>query len=268
MLTCLRPLSTFRAMADAQAQDSELQRTQTNSSLKLENVPLAMSDTTIACDVARPFVPSDFRRAIFDSLHRLSHPGIRATQRLVTARYVWPGMNSDIRKWARACLRCQRSKVHRHTAAPLATFATPDCCFDKIHLDLVGPLPPSDGCVYILTCITRWPEAIPLPDSTAETVARAFVHTWIARFGTPSTVTTDRGRQFESGLWQKFTRLLGTKHLRTTAYHPISNGLIERFHRQLKKPTRTLIAGLRHSLSFSLAYVPPSRTTLVVPLQS
>ena len=217
------PVIDFKAMAEAQVHDPELQCQQPSSSLKLEKVPLAVSDATIWCDVstgvARPFVPTEFRRAVFDSLHRLSHPGIRATQRLVSARYVWPGMNSDVRTWARSCLRCQRSKVHRHTAAPLATFATPDCRFDRIHLDLVGPLPPSNGCVYILTCIdrfTRWPEAVPLPDCTAETVAKAFVHTWIARFGTPSTVTTDRGRQFESGLWQKFSQLLGTKHLPTT----------------------------------------------------
>ena len=127
--------------------------------------------------------------------------------------------------------------MHRHNTAPPSTFATPDIRFDKVHIDLVGPLPPSSGYVYLLTCVdrfTRWPEATPITDCTAETVARAFIHTWIARFGIPSTVTTDRGRQFESRLWREFSNLLGTKHLRTTAYHPIANGLVERFHRQLK----------------------------------
>ena len=109
--------------------------------------------------------------------------------------------------------------------------------FDQVHIDLVGPLPPSSGSVYLLTCVdqfTRWPEAVQIPDSTTEIVARAFIQTWIARFGTPSTVTTDRGRQFESHLWHEFSNLLGTEHLRTTAYHPIANGLVKRFHRQLK----------------------------------
>ena len=68
----------------------------------------------------------------------------------------------------------------------------------------------------------------------AETVARAFIHSWISCFGVPSTVTTDRGHQFESALWNQLMHLLGCKRIQTTSYHPAANGLIKRFHCQLK----------------------------------
>ena len=104
---------------------------------------------------------------------------------------------------------------YRPSSAPLATFATLNARFNQVHIDLVGPLPPSNG-VYLLTCVdhfTCWPEAIPIPDCTAETVAQAFLHAWISRFDTPSTVTTDQGRQCESQLWKALMQLIGTKHL-------------------------------------------------------
>ncbi|XP_064479173.1 uncharacterized protein LOC135392389 [Ornithodoros turicata] len=89
----------------------------------------------------------------------------------------------------------------------------------------------------MLACVdrfTRWPEAIPIADSTAETVAEAFLHGWIARFGVPATLTTDRGRQFEAMLFTQLLETLGTHRVRTTSYHPQANGLVERFHRYLK----------------------------------
>ena len=93
------------------------------------------------------------------------------------------------------------------------------------------------GYTYLLTCVdryTRWPEAIPLSTITSEVVARAFISGWISRFGVPSTIVTDCGRQFESHLWSNLMALLGTKRSRTTSYHPQANGMVERFHRQLK----------------------------------
>lgn len=235
------PALDIPAMAAAQAQDTSCIEAARSSSLQCQQVPLATTSGTILCDMStgipRPIVPSSHRRLVFDSLHGLSHPGIAASLRLVAARYVWPSMNKDVRMWAKQCLQCQRSKVHRHVASPIGTFATPDARFDHIHIDIVGPLPPSHGYTHILTCIdrfTRWPEAIPISIVTAESVARHLMERWIALYGCPSTITTDRGQQFESDLFSSLTRMLGTERIRTTAYHPASNGLVERFHRQLK----------------------------------
>ena len=107
-------------IAKAQKEDPELHNMRSApSSLIFKDIPLPLSDSTIVCDtstgVPRPFVPSKFRRAVFDSLHSLSHPGIRATQRLITARYVWPGIHMDVRKWTKTCIHCQRCKVQRHS---------------------------------------------------------------------------------------------------------------------------------------------------------
>ena len=80
----------------------------------------------------------------------------------------------------------------------------------------------------------RCSETIPICDQAATTVARAFYDHWIARFGVPLRLTTDQGRQFESHLFRQLNRLTDSSHFHTTAYHPQANGMVERFHRQLK----------------------------------
>ena len=225
----------------ADQEDDDWDNIQRSTTLSFKRIPLPTSDRHIWCDVStdheRPYVPRKHRRAVFNALHNLSHPGINATKRLISSRFVWPCINKDVKQWARCCIACQKSKVHRHTKAPLGTYTAPDARFQHIHIDLVGPLPSSNGYSYLLTCIdrfSRWAEAIPIHDMTAETVAKALVHHWISRYGTPSTVSTDRGRQFESHLFRELNNLLGSTRTRTTAYHPAANGIIERFHRQLK----------------------------------
>ena len=234
-------LLDYDAIATDQLIDHELQELQQNPSLQLEKVNIPGTEVELYADVStgdvRPYLPKNHRQKIFNQMHGLSHPGIRSSQHMMTSKFLWPGMNKDVRDWTRACLQCQSSKINRHTVSPSEPFKPVSQRFEHIHIDLVGPLPFSQGFKYLLTCVdrfTRWPEAIPIPDINTKTVAKAFVEGWISRFGVPLSLTSDRGSQFESHLWDKIMVLLGIKRHRTTSYHPQANGLVERFHRQLK----------------------------------
>ena len=117
-------------------------------------------------------------------------------------------------------------------------FPVTDKRFSHVHLDLVGPLTLSEGSTYMLTCTDRftcWPEAIPLPDITADTIARAFYTHWVSRFGVPEIITTDQGRQVQSNLFHTFNKLLAINHIRTTPYHPSANEIVERWRRSPKQ---------------------------------
>jgi len=235
----------FTAMAAAQQSDQEMAAYRTAiSGLKLQDVQFGPTNTTILCDIStgqpRPLVPASFCKTVFDTIHSLSHPFIRATQKLVTDRFVWHGIHKQVGNWVKTCQACQEAKIQRHIKAPLQTFDVPHRRFDHINIDIVGPLPSSQGHTHLLMIIdrfSRWPEAIPLKGTNTETCARALVFHWVARFGLPLDVTSDRGSQFISKVWIAIAKLPGTKLHHTTAYHPQANGL-ERFHRHLKTALR------------------------------
>ena len=109
--------------------------------------------------------------------------------------------------------------------------------FAHVHLDVVGPLPPSRGYRYLFTMVdrfSRWPEVILLMDIQVQPIVDAFLSGWVSRFGICSTVTTDRGAQFESSLFQSLLSQVEIIRIRTTSYHPSSNRMVERLHRTLK----------------------------------
>ncbi|BHF83062.1 Bis(5'-adenosyl)-triphosphatase enpp4 [Sparganum proliferum] len=134
-----RPSIDLERMAELQNQPTFTESLQ-HTSLHLEAIPLSTTTGTILCDVSRsasrPVVPSEMRRDVFAGLHNLVHLSIRTTQRLVSERFVWPNMNTDIRQWTRSCLACQKAKVGRHNKAPIGSFLAPDARFAHAHIDL------------------------------------------------------------------------------------------------------------------------------------
>jgi len=201
---------------------------------------------SIYCEVSsanpRPYVPISHRKKIFDMFHNLSHSGIKATTKLVGSRYFWPTLKPDVKNWCTECTACQQSKVGKHVHRPLGTLPCPTQRFSTVHIDIVGPLnqdSEGDGSSprYLLTMIdsyTRWLEVFPLTDISASSVCTAFLFNWVARFGPPVTLISDRGKQFCSELMVNISSALGINNIRTSAYNPKANGLIERVHRCLK----------------------------------
>ncbi|UYV85023.1 hypothetical protein LAZ67_X004325 [Cordylochernes scorpioides] len=138
----------YEEIAKEQTGDSELQNLiSKNTSLNFKQCPLQSGK-------------------LLWNFHELSHPGIKATTKQLTSRFIWPNMNKDIRKWAQACVICQKCKVSIHTKSEIGKYQEVDERFSVVHIDLIGPLPPSNGNIYCLTCIDRIGLAILLANTT------------------------------------------------------------------------------------------------------
>ena len=114
---------------------------------------------------------------MFEHVHGLSHAGRRATRWLVATRFVWPGLAAEVVAWCKECWACNRAKVTRQPTTTVEKIAILVARFSHVHMDIVGPLPPScEGYTHLLTMIdrsTRWPEAVLLRETTTEAVLDA-----------------------------------------------------------------------------------------------
>ena len=242
---------SLERVARAQQECSIIKDTRTSvTGMQLMDIRFEPDGITLLCDVSlnhpRPVVPPALQREIFKVIHEVGHPGVRASRRLITERFVWHRMKADITAWCKECHACQASKVQTHVQSPVQQIPVPDTPFTQVHVDIVGPWPISQGFSYLLTVIdrhSRWPEAFPLRGITADECAHAFTQGWVARYGVPTDIITDRGRQFTSSIWHHMAASLGASCICTTAYHPQSNGMVERMHRSLKASLRARLHG-------------------------
>ena len=86
-------------------------------------MPVPVSGSKLLCDVStgvlRPLVPEPMRRAVFESIHQVSHPSKQASWRLISQSFVWEFLSRDVNLWAQSCICCQQSKVQTYLKTPL-----------------------------------------------------------------------------------------------------------------------------------------------------
>ncbi|XP_076031045.1 uncharacterized protein LOC143019237 [Oratosquilla oratoria] len=195
-------------------------------------------------------VPEKYRLAVFKLGHHAAlggHTGVQKTQDRIQSQFFWPGIGRNIVRMVRSCDVCQkttdRGRVKPAPLGPLPLISEP---FQRVAVDIVGPIIPraADGAKCILICVdfaTRWPEAVPLRNIETITVVEAMFEIF-CRVGIPKQVLSDRGSQFTSVMMEELLRLLAVKGLRTTPYHPMCNGLCERFNGNPKKMLKRMAA--------------------------
>ena len=191
-------------------------------------------------------VPQKYRSTVLSLAHdtpMAGHLGVSKTHRRVLNHFYWPGISRDVKKFCKSCHTCQvvGKANQKPKVAPLKPIPVAKEPFSHVIIDCVGPLPKTKkGNQYLLTIMcgsTRFPEAIPLRNIKTPQIVRALVK-FFTLFGLPRAVQSDQGSNFMSGLFQEVMFQLGISQLTSSAYHPQSQGALERFHQTLKSMIR------------------------------
>ncbi|XP_061882697.1 uncharacterized protein LOC133633908 isoform X2 [Entelurus aequoreus] len=229
-------------------------------------------DTQTREEITQLLVPKSRREMIFQAAHfnpMADHLGYNKTLNRVMARFYWPCIRTDVRRWCAACRDCQQvnSAASRAPLQPLPLIEVP---FERIGMDLVGPFDPStQGYRFALVLVdyaTRYPEAVPLHSISAKSVAQALFQV-ISRVGIPKEILTDQDTSFMSHTLKELYGLLGIKSIRTSVCHPHTDGLVKWLNKILKSIIRKFLHEdkpnwhtLLDPLLFAVREVPQSST--------
>lgn len=152
----------------------------------------------------------------------------------IKSKYYWPELEVDVKHYVSKCSNCQIMKHSTPYKQPMVITTTASSAFEKIFLDLVGPLDKDDaGNQYILTIqceLTKYVEAYPIPNKETVTVAKALVSNFILRYGVPRVIGADQGSEFISTTMAEVCKLLEIEKVHSTPYHHQSIGALETFY--------------------------------------
>lgn len=188
-------------------------------------------------------LPRSHRKQVLKGLHNdVGHPAKDRTLSLMRERFYWPKMSMDVTQWVENCDRCLRRKSPFNTKAPLVSISSTQpmelVCIDFLTLEESKG---GYGNILVVTDhYTRYAQAFPTRNQTAQTTARILFDEYFVHYGFPKSIHSDQGRNFESKLIGELCKLAGINKSRTTPYHAMGNGMVERFNRTLLDMLGTL----------------------------
>nr|XP_043896825.1 uncharacterized protein LOC122778793 [Solea senegalensis] len=203
----------------------------------------AVSDCGSVCQIV---VPVAYRQHVLELAHDhpwSGHLGVTKTHDRILKHFFWPGMKKEVTRFCKTCSTCQVVGKPNQVVPPAPLHPIPAVGepFERVLVDCVGPLPRTkSGNQFLLTVMcatTRFPEAIPLRRITAPAITRALIK-FFTMFGLPKVVQTDQGTNFLSRSFKQTLYALGITHSVSSAYHPQSQGALERWHQTLKSMLR------------------------------
>ena len=188
--------------------------------------------------------PADRQAIVLEMHERTGHWGAKRTAALLSTKYWWTGMVNMSSTVTAECPHCQRVKTSfNRQESQLHPLSIEGFCY-RWSVDLAGPFQPvtAQGNKYVMIAVehyTKHVEAIPIPDNQSATVAYAFAHNVLARFGSCAEVVTDNGSEFQGTFHDLLTDSL-IDHRFSSPLHPQANGLAERAVQTVKKALRKM----------------------------
>ena len=166
------------------------------------------------------------------------HPEQQRMLELLKRNYWLPGLKEDVKRYVQDCFKCQQNKVlHQRKAGKLHPLEIPQGLWQEISIDIIGPLPTSNGMDAIVIIADWFTKMICLKvtmtNVLSEGITKIYRDDIWKLHGIPRKILSDRGLQFTSKFMKEFTRALETKIQLSTAYHPQTDGQIERINQKI-----------------------------------
>ena len=191
----------------------------------------------------RVYIPNNkkLKEEILKENHDLvdvRHPGQHRMLELLKRNYWWPGLKKDVKRYVQGCFKCQQNKVqHQRKAGELHPLEISQGLWQEISIDIIGPLPKSNGMDAIVIIVNRFTKMICLKVTTtnisSEGMAKIYRDNIWKLHGIPRKILSDRGLQFASKFMEEFIKTLGTKKQLSTVYHPQTDGQMERINQEI-----------------------------------